>query len=148
MPRQPAPSLMGTDTPTTGSRPLAGSERASGRPWPEGRVVPADVLFGPALEDPRHGGKLAALPWVQDGLTAEEDQVLRELLTLLVVGGTDMGAVLQMPFLRSIDRGDVQAVRYLSSIGWEDRGALETVLEHPSLAGGITDEQTPVIASL
>ena len=36
MPRQPAPSPMGTDTPTTGSWPFAGSRRVYRPPWTEG----------------------------------------------------------------------------------------------------------------
>ncbi len=92
-------------------------------------------------------------------MTDEEDEVLQELFRLLI-GGTgeaqaqrpfDSGTVetvLDMPFLRSVGPGDAQAVRSLANIAWEDRAALEAVLEHPSLAGGITDELTPVIAAL
>ena len=40
------------------------------------------------------------------------------------------------------------SVRSLANLVWEDRDALKTILVHPGLDGGITDELTPVIAAL
>ena len=69
----------------------------------DGRVLPTDLLFGPPLDDPRHGERLAGLPWVEDGLAnEEEEEVLQELLSLLVIGGLDMGKILDMPFLLDV----------------------------------------------
>ena len=106
---------------------------------------------------PETAARLAQLPWVADGLAQDEQQVLDDLVQLMADGTPPEGpvppdapvlAILDMPFLRSIEPGDAEAVRSLDNIAAEDRAVLDGILGHSSLAGGITDERTPVIAVL
>ena len=106
---------------------------------------------------PETAARLGQLPWVANGLARNEQQVLEDLVQLMADGTPPEGpvppdapvlAIPDMPFLRSMEPGDAEAVRSLGNIAVEDRAALDVLLEHPTLAGGITDQWTPVIAVL
>ena len=57
-------------------------------------------------------------------------------------------SVLDMPFIQSISPGDALAIQSLRNIAYKDTARLKAILEHPTFAGGITDEWTPIIAAL
>ena len=106
---------------------------------------------------PETAASLVQLPWVKDGLAPEEQRVLENLVQLMADGTPFEGpvppdspvlAIPDMPFLRSMEPGAAEAVISLGNIAVEDRAALDAILEHPTLAGGITDQWTPVIALL
>ena len=96
-------------------------------------------------EDPRLAAALQALPWIRDGIDTREV----EAVAILVVLVPEYPSIIGMPFLESWDTLDVVALRGLLSLFYEqDKSHLQQVLSHPTLAGGITDEKTNVVAIL
>ena len=59
-----------------------------------------------------------------------------------------MDTLLDMPFLQSIDTGDGLAIQSLRDVARKDKVALKAILGDPNLRSGITDEWTPIIATL
>ncbi len=92
--------------------------------------------------------------WLQDGLNSDEISVLTWLLPMSSSSYTtsDEATALQivdMPFLDTIDGVDSAAMRSLRGLFYEADGEyLQTVLSHPTLRGGITDEHTMVVAAV
>ena len=110
---------------------------------------------------PETADRVAQLPWVRDGLNAqEEEKILDDLLQILTTQSRSgvimlsgrvnktVDSILDMPFIQSISPGDALAIRSLRNIANKDTAKLKTILAHPTFAGGITDEWTPVIAVL
>lgn len=50
--------------------------------------------------------------------------------------------------MASITPGDLEALESLADIAQRSTGTLQSILKHPTLAGGITDGWTPVVAAL
>ena len=106
--------------------------------------------------------KMAKMPWIADGADPGEEKIL-ELLILILSRGLqpnvfdptgkslrqeDALLMLDMPFLQSIEPGDLPAVRALSRIVQDDGAQFSAILRHPNFQGIITDEWTPIIATL
>ena len=99
---------------------------------------------------PEIADKMASLPWAADGLSETEEKIVEQLLFLYVANSTPTAvSLMDMPFLQSVEPGDLQAVTSLRMISQEDRPAFQQIMEHPTIsAGGITDPWTPVVATL
>ena len=106
--------------------------------------------------------KMAEMPWIADGADPGEEKIL-ELLILILSRGLETNVfdptgkslrqedallMLDMPFLQSIEPGDLPAIRALSSIVQDDGTQFSAILRHPNFQGTITDEWTPIIATL
>lgn len=100
-------------------------------------------------------------PWIKDGLSDEEVDIVEDLLALgfderLILNETNPGTneatipyyLLQMPFLDSIEPFDAPAVRGLREIGWHDRNSLHTIVSRYAEDGGITDDRAKIISVL
>ena len=135
------------------------------------RVLESDIIALTDLQNakwlqyhqPDTAQKLAELPWVRDGMdTEEEEKILDHLLQILVSNSTQelltldpaadpaapTASILNMPFIQSIGRGDAQAIESLKNIAIDDTTKLKTILDHQTFSAGITDEWTPIIATL
>ena len=134
------------------------------------RVLESDIVALTDLQNakwlqhhqPDTAQKLAELPWVRDGMDAEEEKILDNLLQILVSNSTPelltldqadgpaapTDSILNMPFIQSIGRGDAQAIESLKNIANDDTAELKTILDHQTFSAGITDEWTPIIAAL
>ena len=108
-------------------------------------VVTSDAIFRALLSK----------SWVQDGLTPEEEEVVGRLSTMAStpVDGTGRAdaatplQILDMSFLEEIEPLDVAALSALSAIMLSSgKDALQLVLSHPELRGGITDDWTDFVA--
>ena len=107
-------------------------------------VVTSDAIFRALLSK----------SWVQDGLTPEEEEVVGRLSTMASTpvdgtGRTDEATplrILDMPFLQEITSLDAAAVSALTTVMFSsEKDALQRVLSHPELRGGITDEWTNLV---
>lgn len=81
--------------------------------------------------------------WLNDGVTRPEYSIV-EALGKLSIGTADK--IADMPFLRSVDPADPNAVTALYRL--EERGepgALEQVMAHPNVADGIGDEEAKIV---
>ena len=88
------------------------------------------------------------MPWFVDGITEMEVEAVRYLG---YISNDNTGAaerITEMPFLTSIEPVDVSALDALSGLAALREGVFEQVMAHPSLAVGITDAITPVVATL
>ena len=94
--------------------------------------------------------KIEALPWMNDGMNPEEKKIVHELLFLYVENRSEQAiSLLEMPFLQSIEPGDLQAVSSLTEVNRKSHAALNRIAHHPNfMPGGITNEWTPVISVL
>ena len=100
------------------------------------------------------------MPWIADGADPGEEKILELLIlsrglqtnvfdpTGKSLRQEDALLMLTMPFLQSIEPGDLPAVRALSSIVQDDGTQFSAILKHPNFQGTITDEWTPIIATL
>ncbi len=85
------------------------------------------------------------MPWVVDGLSDLERQVIDELLFLGVRNIEHLRTVLGMPFLQSLETGDILALDAMERLA--RHGLLTTLLDHPAVLLGITYAQTVRIAA-
>lgn len=88
-------------------------------------------------------------PWVQDGLASGELEALAAIFRHAnrMYDWNNGGAaieILAMPFLDRLDDLDLLALDSLASM-WDK---LPQVLAHPGVAGGITDDQTDIVATM
>ncbi|MYH48018.1 MAG: hypothetical protein F4151_00425, partial [Gammaproteobacteria bacterium] len=96
---------------------------------------------------------LAARGWLDDGVSRAEEGVLDQFLSLAGrVARKDIAVAVRisgMPFLDSVDGADAAAMRSLVGIHWEgSESPLMDILDHPTLEGGLADEDTPLVAVL
>lgn len=88
---------------------------------------------------------LRLLPWVGDGIDTSEEETVELLGTV----ARRFHSIIGMPFLQSWDSLDAAVLRaFLSISRVSGENYLRQVIQHPSLASGITDEQTNVLAVL
>ena len=147
----PEPTATATPTPTPTATP---EPTATPSPTPTPTVPPAPHLVDDhatqntrwlASSYPDLSRQGAALPWVVDGLSDLERQAIDDLLYLGVRNIKYLRALLGMPFLQSLETGDVLAIKAMTSLTWHD--LLTTLLHHPAVRSGIDDAQTVRIAA-
>ena len=85
------------------------------------------------------------LPWIQDGITHSEHQVLQELKYLPFYDTGLAEQVIAMPFLESIRIGDEEIIRVLAEVSSRNRAAARQIIRNPALVGGITDEDVALV---
>lgn len=96
---------------------------------------------------------LVARGWLDDGVSQAEEGVLGQFLGLAGrVARKDIAVAVRisgMPFLDLVDGADAAAMRSLVGIHWEgSESPLMDILDHPTLEGGLADEDTPLVAVL
>lgn len=88
---------------------------------------------------------LMGLEWVQDEeMSQAEARVISGLSGIGANWLAGMRQLLDMPFLDTYEELDFRALSALRSLTRD--GQLEEILAHPTLAGGVTDEHTDIIA--
>ena len=98
---------------------------------------------------PALANRIKALPWVADGLVTIEADIVEQLLFIAVAKQPDAATALAgMPFLRSPDPADLSAIKSLAAIGRRDKAQFQRVMSHSTIQAGITDNWTPVVATL
>ena len=90
---------------------------------------------------------VGALRWFRDGINETEHDLLLWLAYLDYWSEEAAVAVVDMPFLSSIERDDVLALRSLHQLASSRDGRLEAVLSHPTVRDGITDDETTLVAA-
>lgn len=86
--------------------------------------------------------------WIKDGINTTEARAIDEISHIGHYQKTVLHDILAMPFLASITPGDLEALESLADTARQSTGTLQEILTHPTLAGGITDGWTPVVATL
>ena len=101
-----------------------------------------------AYSSARVASSIVAFGWVQDGIDDLEVEVIQEMSHL---SNRNPGAALRMvgmPFAEAIEPLDVSAIESLSLLADFEPEAFVSVMAHPELVGGITDDLAPVVATL
>ena len=71
----------------------------------------------------------------------------KEMLVLLNTHNPALAhRVMEMPFMETHEPGDTGAIAALAYISMTDPGKANAIADHPSLTGGITDDQTHAVA--
>ena len=130
-------------------------------PWIRDGVSEAELrglraLRLAAMESEQVFWALSDKPWVRDGLSRSEANVIWHLVPM---GSTSYSnsnidaalAIIDMPFLETVDDLDSKAIESLGNLTYTFStfdGALNGLLSHPILHGGVTDEQTSRLSFL
>ena len=105
----------------------------------------AQKLLYAAVPEPALLENMLAEDWLSDGMSQEELEVTSYLTWIAQKDGPAAARLAAMPFLAHVDAGDLPALQGLHR---QSRlGRLRLFLDHPSLAGGITGEQTALVAA-
>ena len=126
-------------------------------PWVQDGLAPGeeravDRLIAMAKDSKRVFEAAIGKPWVRDGMNEDEISVglsLRAMSDKSYDRREESGALalLEMPFLESVDAVDAAAVETLHRLQWKgDGSALQQVLSHPAIADGITDDEAIAVA--
>ena len=148
----PTPTILVIQAPTPTRTPISIPVRAPARGVNSRLTKLTDLSNARWLSHskPEIADKMASLPWAADGLSETEEKIVEQLLFLYVANSTPTAvSLMDMPFLQSVNPGDLQAVTSLWMISQEDRPAFQQIMNHPTFQGtGITDAWTPVVATL
>ena len=118
----------------------------SSMPWLENGVDERESLavsFLPDLADESHEfiETMISKSWFKDGINEDEAWAIEALG--LISHHTGTGArFANMPFLDSIEPADSSALISLAYLAFEDRDTFETIMSHPEISDGITDDET------
>ncbi len=91
---------------------------------------------------------LVGLSWIQDGITGLEVRVAEEISYLSNSDGEQALRVVGMQFLESVEPPDLSAASALSDLSAFRPETFETVMSHPAVQDGITDDLVPILATL
>ena len=91
---------------------------------------------------------LNAKPWFKDGLSDEEIMLVGYLGAIANRDADAAAALVAMPFLKTLEVRDTLALRSLDEISGRDASGFKELLSYPRIRGGITDEDTKIVAVL
>ncbi|MXY21593.1 MAG: hypothetical protein F4Y49_09710 [Dehalococcoidia bacterium] len=100
-----------------------------------------------AMESGGAASWLSSYDWFADDINAEESMVVSTLGSISYETGS-AAQFMGMQFLDSIEPGDALALGSLEFLAYETPEAFRKVLSHPTVADGITDQETTAIALL
>ena len=98
--------------------------------------------------DMKVASSVVSLGWVQDGIDDSEVELIEAFASLTNNDAGEALRIVRMPFLTAIEPADVSAMESLARMAEFRENAIERVMMHPSIAGGITDALTPIVAML
>ena len=105
---------------------------------------------GGVFGEPLYRGEAAASSPVREWLGEDPTRARREtadrLSQLWAYNPALVGRIMEMPFMASHEPADTGAVAALAYLSIRDPAAVDSIMAHSSLAGGITDGQTHAVA--
>ena len=150
----PMPTLETAPSPAPTPFPVPSQEEVEAAfqalPWPADGLTTGEEealiqLRQLASENPPALWNLLLKPWVQDGLSGLEMEVA---MLLPQIGGYDeslLQAITRMPVLDTFELDDITILQTLTGLSQE---SLSWLLDHPTLAGGITDADGTTVSLL
>ena len=111
-------------------------------------VSAIEQLFYISYDQPDVASSLVALAWIADDIEYNEVEALDYVSNLAKLNGEAAQRIVQMSFLETVEPPDVSALRTLWRLAANEPQLLETMLSHPALQTGITDDFAPVVATL
>ena len=101
-----------------------------------------------AYDSEATASQIVNMSWFVDGVTAIEVGAIDELAYVAQSSPSVAERIVGMPFLTAIGPVDIPAINALAALAAFSGDSLEQIMAHPSIARGITDELTPVVAML
>ena len=99
--------------------------------------------------NPELATRMQNIPWVSDGLNHTESEVIKYLLYLAVEGQhIAVSDIIAMPFLTSVEPADLSALRSIRHMHHDSQNQYHEFINNPLFTQGITDEWTPIVATL
>ena len=99
--------------------------------------------------NPELAARMQNIPWVADGLDYTEAETIKYLLYLTVKDQQIVVSdIIAMPFLTSIEPADLSALRSIWSMYHDSQHQYYAFIKNPLFINGITDEWTPIVATL
>ena len=87
-------------------------------------------------------------PWVAEGVSESEKDVIFSLAAIGYYAPEHAPTIAAMPYLDAITPGDYEATRSLTAVAALNNSFLRYILAHQALGDGITDQWTPIIATM
>ena len=89
-------------------------------------------------------------PWVRDGYTLSENEVIISLIDIATRDDKSAAQILEMPFLQTVYQRESLhiMVQILQDLARNSRSGLRRLLSSPALSGGITSDQLATVALL
>lgn len=91
---------------------------------------------------------LVARNWVQDGIDDTEADLIYSFAFLAREDPNSAEQIFHMPFLKSIEPPDIPALESMTRLAISQPEIFSGVMSHPALDDGISDQLTPIIATL
>ena len=91
---------------------------------------------------------VVSLDWVRDGIESLDVKLVEELSYLANGDAEAARRIAGMPFLETIEPSDVSAVMSLARLASFTPEAFVLVMSHAAIREGISNDQTPVVATL
>lgn len=88
------------------------------------------------------------MPWFADGLSYYEAQSLAHIGDIAWDRGEAALSIISMPFVSSLEPSDEAALHSLSLILGNDPAGFDRIMSQPTIADGITDDETALITPL
>ena len=88
------------------------------------------------------------MPWFADGLSYYEAQSVAHIGDIAWDRGEAALSIISMPFLNSLEPSDEAALHSLSLMLGNDPAGFDQIMSHPTIADGITDDETALITPL
>ena len=131
----------------------AAAARIKALPWladgiNDSERVAAEDLITLAASYPNVAGNLLGYSWVADGLLDTELAAVEHLHAIAQQDAPSARRISAMPFLPSLEPADATALMALRQLVFLSPATLRRILDHPTLAGGITDGWAKVVAVL
>ena len=89
-----------------------------------------------------------SLDWLRDGTESLDVKLIEELSYLVEKDAEAARRIAGMPFLETIEPADVSAVMSLTRLASFTPDAFVVVMSHAAIRDGISNDQTPVVATL
>lgn len=105
-----------------------------------------NLVYAAQLSDDAIFRALLVKPWLLDDVTWLETRAIFQMEYIARTDTATALKLLEMPFMETVELMDLLALSSLREVG--EAGYLDSVLAHPSLHDGITDDRTNVIAAL
>ena len=101
-----------------------------------------------ANDDTGLGLSVVSLDWVRDGIKDLEAKAIDELSHIAHEDTEAASRIIAMPFIETLEPPDISAMASLSRLAASERNIFDRVMSHPALQDGISDDLTPIVATL
>ena len=101
-----------------------------------------------AYRDAEVAASVVGLGWVQDGVDRAEADLVDDFASIAAKDASAALRIVGMPFLGTIEPPDISAMASLSLLAAFEPASFQSVMSHPTIRDGMTNDWTPIVATL